>query len=465
MKSFYILSLVTLSICVTSCKITAIEPSVSYKASQYFPAEPSEINVVLDADLTHYIHQADNSFPFRFSGGDDPCEGLRYSYEVTRNTIDFEGSGNEISLGLKIKINSLKATYCKKCGRILGRGDLRCFFPKISGSCGMGDGDPGFDILYKSKIDFTPNYKVKTLTSLQTFNTSGSCPASILRINALPTLKDKLTGTMIDMGKKVDEYISTIDYLSSANETWKILNKEISIENIGFIKVNPKQLRLSNIETDNTRLRVTLGLTCLPVVSQVSTPYADTKLPDLTTCKMGDNFNIITDLYLDYKTLSSSLNRIVEGKEIFVGSKKFKFTKAEIYGYGNNKIIVMLSFKGTRKGTIYFTGSPTFDTVSHKIVVNDLDFDIKTNSLLLRTAAWMLNSRITNQLRNGVQYDLSDLLIRAQSSIELGLSKKISPKVTSKCHVNEINILGLFPTSENLLIRSKIQGGLSLQIR
>ena len=447
----------------TSCKITSIQPSVHIKPIPYFPAEISQVNINIHANLTKYIDDADHSVPFQFSGGEDPCEGLRYSYAVTRDPLTFNGSGNTISLGEKVHFN-LRAEFCAKCANILGTG-LRCIVPKISGSCGAGDGDPGFDIAYKSAINFLPTYQVSTQTSLQTFNTLGSCPATIFRINALPILQSKLNGTMAGLGQKVDEKISALNYRPQVTQAWLQLNKEIALGNLGFININPKQLRLSNINMNGKDLAVTLGLSCLPVINTLSSPSPTIPLPDLSVCKLGDGFNLLTDIILDYKTLSANLNTQIQGREIKIGRRKFIFTQGEIYGGGNSKINIKLSFRGARKGTIYFTGTPVYDNTTHKLSVPDLDFDIKTRSLLIKVAAWMLNAQITNQLRSAAQYDLTNTLANAKMTIETNLSKQISASISSVCHISDVNLVGIFPTYESLIIRPNLKGDLSVEVK
>lgn len=460
-----LLGLSIIIVAVSSCKITALQPSIPTRPIPYFPAEISQVNVNINTDLTKYIDEADRSLPYNFSGGEDPCQGLRYNYNVSREPLTFSGSGNTITLGEKVHINSLRATYCAKCGRILGMGDLRCLVPKISGSCGAGDGDPGFDISYKTAVNFLPTYQVNTVTSLQRFNTLGSCPATIIRINALPTLQSKLNGTMVGLGQKVDEKIASINYRSQVAQAWVQLNKEISIGSFGFLNINPKQLRLSNLDINSKQLNVTLGMSCLPVVNIVSQPSAISPLPDLNVCKLGDGFNLLADVTVDYIILSTNLDKQVQGKEIKIGNRKFIITRGKVYGGGNSKIIVELTFRGTREGTIYFTGTPVYDKTTNKLTVPDLDFELQTRSLLLRAAAWILNARITNELRSAVQFDITSILANVKTTIETNLTKQISANVSSTCYITDVNLVGIFPTHDNLIIRPLLIGDLSVDVK
>ena len=188
-------------------------------------------------------------------------------------------------------------------------------------------------------------------------------------------------------------------------------------------------------------------------------------LPELTVCKLGNDFNIFADLILDYDSLSANLNQQIQGKEIKIGRRKFIFTKGEIYGGGNSKLIVELQFKGTKKGTIYFIGTPIYDVTSHKLTVPDLDFDIKTRNILLRVAAWILDAQITNQLRSVAQYDLTKILANAKTTIETNLTKQVSNDISSVCHISDVNIVAIFPSYENLIIRPTLKGDLSVNVK
>ncbi len=460
--SFLVLSITSCAL--SSCKIIAAQPSVPVKPIPYFPAEISQVNLNINADLTKYIDDADHSVPYKFSGAEDPCQGLRYNYDVTREPLTFSGAANTIAVGEKVHFN-LRGTYCAKCGHILGMGPLRCLVPKLSGSCGAGDGDPGFDVAYKSSITFLPSYQVSTLTSLQSFNSLGKCPVTIARIDALPILKNKLNGTMLGIGQKLDEKIAALNYRSQVAQAWVQLNKEISIGNLGFLNINAKQLRLSNLNMTDKQLNITLGLSCLPIINTISQPSINAPLPELSVCKFGDGFNLLTDIILDYNTLSANLNTQVQGKEIPLGSKKFVFTKGEIYGGGNSKIIVELTFSGVRKGVIYFTGTPVYDNTTHKVSLPDLDFDLQTRDLLLRVAAWILNAKITDELRKAAQFDLTNTLANAQTTIEAGLTKQIAPNVSSTCHITDVNIAGIFPTYDNLIVRPLLKGDMTVNVK
>ena len=442
----------------TSCKITAIQPSVPIKSIPYFPAEISQVNLNINADLTKYIDDADHSVAYRFLGGEDPCQGLRYHYDVTRDPLTFAGTNNIITIKENVHFN-LRAEYCGVCA--FGR----CIVPKISGSCGPGDGDPGFDVSYRSAINFLPTYQISTVTSLQHFNTIGSCPATIFRINALPILQNKLNATMVGLAQKVDEKISGLNYRSQVSQIWVQLNKQIPLGNLGFLNINPKQLYLSNINMTAKQLNVTLGLSCLPVINTGNQPSSSTPIPELSVCKLGDGFNLLTDITLDYNTISANFNSQVQGKEIKFGRRKFIFTKGKVYGGGNSKTIIELTFRGARKGTVYFTGTPVYDNITHKLSVPDLDFDLQTRSLLLNVAVWILNTRITDKLRNATQYDLTSVLANARTTIEASLTKQFLPNVATTCHITDINLVGIFPTHDNLIIRPSLIGDLSVDVK
>jgi hypothetical protein len=57
-----------------------------------------------------------------------------------------------------------------------------------------------------------------------------------------------------------------------------------------------------------------------------------------------------------------------------------------------------MGFSGTNSGIAYFTGKPFYDANKKMIEVRDIDFDVKTKSLLLKSADWLFNKRIINEV-------------------------------------------------------------------
>jgi hypothetical protein len=130
----------------------------------------------------------------------------------------------------------------------------------------------------------------------------------------------------------------------------------------------------------------------------------------------------------------------------------------------NENLVIKVSFEGSEKGIFYLTGKPVFDVATKIIELRDLDFDIKSKNTLLRTAAWLFNKRIVNELKKYSRFDLSSYINTAITSINQQLNKEWMKGVQSTGKMDEIKIVSFYPLREHLIVRSNCSGTLSVKV-
>jgi len=135
-----------------------------------------------------------------------------------------------------------------------------------------------------------------------------------------------------------------------------------------------------------------------------------------------------------------------------------------LYGMDNENLVIKVSFEGSEKGIFYLTGKPVFDVATKIIELRDLDFDIKSKNTLLRTAAWLFNKRIVNELKKYSRFDLSSYINTAITSINQQLNKEWMKGVQSTGKMDEIKIVSFYPLREHLIVRSNCSGTLSVKV-
>ena len=123
-----------------------------------------------------------------------------------------------------------------------------------------------------------------------------------------------------------------------------------------------------------------------------------------------------------------------------------------------------MDFDGVKKGAVYLTGIPTLDTITQKISMKGLDFDIQTKSALLKTAKWLFNKKILDELEKNTVFELKDLLNESKSNIVSAINTEITKGVKMIGAVNKISIKELYLDKENLLLRSEVKGRLKIKI-
>ena len=98
------------------------------------------------------------------------------------------------------------------------------------------------------------------------------------------------------------------------------------------------------------------------------------------------------------------------------------------------------------------------------IEVRDIDFDVKTKSLLLKSADWLFNKRIINEISRVSKFDLSNYIDTAKILINKQLNTEWIKGVKSIGSINDLKISGFYPLADYFIIRSNANGNLAIKV-
>jgi len=417
----------------------------------------SNIEVPVTADLKSYFVQGENSVPYKFSGSQQNCEGLSYTYNFTRSPFTITGTNNVAFLKFT-GAYGFTASYCAKCVDIFGKGP-QCLHPALSAQCGMGN-EPQrrMDISYKSTISVLPDYHLKSKTVLF------PDPKPIDRCNVLfgnIDVTDKLIGFMKvplnEVGAQVDARIAAFNLKPMFDELWKNISAEYKMQDIGYLNVNPEAVRLSNFSLNGTQLTFSVGLSAKPVFSTVSNPQPAKPLPNLSTYVPTKGFNVFLDLVENYDHLTAAVNKQVAGQSVKLAGNEFVVDNVKIYGIGT-KIVFVVNYNGTSAGTIYLVGTPVYSSITHELTFPDLTFDLQTRAWMLKAAKWMFNGKITDAIRQKATYNFTKFLADSKTSLQTQLSRDMGNNMHSDVTIHDLDIQAIYPTSDKLVIRTLSNG-------
>jgi len=177
-----------------------------------------------------------------------------------------------------------------------------------------------------------------------------------------------------------------------------------------------------------------------------------------------NGFNLNLDIRASYDSLSAFVGKEFVGQVFNFKGRKIQIKGIKISGAQNQKLIFKLDFDGAKKGTIYLTGIPVLDIITQKISMKELDFDLETKSVLLKTAKWMFNKRILDELEKNSVFELKDLLNESKSNIVSAINAEITKGVKMSGSVNHISLQEIYLDKGNLLLRSEVKGTLKIKI-
>lgn len=437
-----------------------IQPEVPTTANQVVAVKPmpsvaSTINIPIRVELKPFIKMADQSFDKEFKGFDKPCSGLRYEYKLKREPLQLTGKGKTVFLGLDVAYG-FSGEYCAGC--VFDN----CINPPIPFSCGWGNETlRKAKIKLKSDVELTSNYRIKSSTSFTEFTPIDPCRVTFAQININDVLMGQIRPELGNLAKMIDAEIEKQDLKPYILPVWKALQEDIQIPATGYLRYQPQSLSVSEINMNGSVLNFSVGLTAIPTIQ--STPWNKplVALPNLSPYKKGSGFEVYTDLKMNYDSLSKQLFEIMKTESYALGKEKINITSLKLFPAGE-KLGVAVGFTGTKKGIFYLLGNPSFDNAKASLALKNVEYDIATKNVLIKTAKWMMDETIRKKLEEQMVFDLSELMTLTKKSIAESLNQTLDGGVKLKGTLKSLEISGWSLQQDALWVRAKTLGDIQV---
>ncbi len=98
------------------------------------------------------------------------------------------------------------------------------------------------------------------------------------------------------------------------------------------------------------------------------------------------------------------------------------------------------------------------------IEVQDLDYDLDTKNVLLKTAKWLFSGKIESELKKNTAINLSAYFETAQKSLNNYLNKEWTKGIKGTGNVKELKVISVQPLPQHILIKTACAGALSVQV-
>ena len=286
------------------------------------------------------------------------------------------------------------------------------------------------NLKFKLNARVTPDWKISTdvyFTGLSDVLAAevGIGPVSIQPRNIVDGITQPLQRTLSDLiNRKLNEKFSLRDRVA---EVWDEARKPLLLDNNynAWLMITPRELYLYPLYAQNNLIRVGVGLKSFAelVVGPEPVARAPLPLPDLKAAEGSDrSFRVSLNSDLYYKDILNIASPLLLNRELGSDGKSVIIKKLDLYGNGD-RLIVRMETSGSLDGTFYLTCRPAFDPRTNVFSVDDVDFDIETRSLLLRTADWFLHGSIRNTIRDRLNVDLSKRLAQARDMAGKALAR------------------------------------------
>lgn len=454
-----------LLIAVSSCRnIDPIAPEETIKAIPTVPQPTSQIVIPLEIALDGYYELADKQVPKEFKGGEHPCEGVSFDYFFNRNPLELNADNNKVTVDVTGKY-WIKMSYCVECTDIFSEKPA-CILPRIPFSCGIGEPMRRMHLQYSSSFALTKDYGITTQTKLTKLEALDPCTVTVFQFDATEQLITEVRKSLTDLAKDIDKQTSSINFKKEAQEAWTQAGETFRVPGYGYIHLNPQRIALVEPQVRQNTLYTTMLVDALPVFNHSSVQTPQKPLPPLEILESvpSDTFQLYVDFNLNYDSLSTTIQQFAGGQKLILQKKEVIFDSVSVTGASANELLIKVKFSGEKSGILYLRGTPLFNAETETIELQHVDFDLQTKSVLLKTAKWMFSDRILDAIQKASKQDLQPHLKKLTKTLNQSLQYNFNEYKLNGV-VNDLHVLHLYPSTNELVVRVKATGNLKLKNR
>lgn len=458
-------ALVSLVSC--SKKIIAEKPVLAISRFNLDSLPSSEINIPIRINLQPLYAMADKMVDTVFTSPNYPegwvqqgCD-TRYRYRFRRSPLHMKAVGNRLDLGFTGYYRIAGSTRVCVAGAAITSWTAPC-------TCGYDEPERRVNVSFSNNFFVLPDYKIKMQVKRNEPVALDKCEVCFWGQDITNQVLKGLTEELDSTKASLEREYGLIDLKPQFQMVWDELSKPYNLHDQGWMQVNPQQIQINNLYAKDDSLFIYLGFKAKPFVSFEKPKAQPRPMPNMSAMGRMDGFNIFVDATLNYDSLTRIMNSQIAGRSFDFKkgpiNKKFVIKRADLYGTGNERVIVKVDFGGSNSGTVYLTGKPTYNPQTQILEIADMDFDIRTRNALLSTADWLFNKRIVNEISRQTRFDLGAYVDSAKTVINAQMNREWYPGVFSEGVVNDIRLIGIYPFTDALHIRSNAQGTLSIRM-
>lgn len=280
-------------------------------------------------------------------------------------------------------------------------------------------------------------------------------------------LEIQLEKTIRDVEKEI---AASFDLRSEISRLWNNCQEPnlIDADTETWLKIEPQQLFTTGLSEQSGSITMVLGASAYVGTVSGSRPVNGklSALPALQLVqKLPDDFRVQVQSKISFEALTLQVKKALVGQEFAQGKKQIKIEDIALTPIAN-RLLIQVVFSGSAKGSIFLSGIPSYDASSGELFFKELDLDIQSRSLLLKSASWLLNTTLQNALEKQLRYPVRDYL----NSVKHELDKKIKSFDRNSAYrltgtIDNFLLQGIYMRETDLQLVLNANGKISLKIQ
>jgi 16S rRNA (guanine(966)-N(2))-methyltransferase RsmD len=336
--------------------------------------------------------------------------------------------------------------------------------PEVSASCGTDDEGPPprAVVTLASPLTVDEGWKLRSRTRVVEIRPASDdprdqCTVTIFDVNVTERVLSAASSFLAGQSERIDAEVARVDLAGRLSGAWDRLHEPVELTDDVWLLVSPSAVSLGRIRGEGDRVWLDLGITAHPRLVLGPEPgRAAIPLPPLDrgAGAEGGGLRILLEARGHYEEAGRRLTRELEGEELSWAGQRFRFRSASLRGIGGGRVALGIRFDGSARGEIFLVGTPELDPEGGEIVVPDLDFDVATLNLLMRSATWIARDELLRTLRERARLPVSELMGYAAEKLDEGLNRRLSDQVRLEGAVEGTELLGVRATVEALHLQA-----------
>ncbi len=267
----------------------------------------------------------------------------------------------------------------------------------------------------------TSNWELQTQTELLNYEWVEEPSIRLLGTSLKVTrIADAALNRMLpDVMPQIDQMISEqADFKEILDKSWaEIQEPYLVTQNPApvWLRLKPLEVMMTPMRAVNNVFQVAVGVKMVSetiIGDRPASPSVKAPLPRISQVNnLDDAFSIYLSAGMSYDDINVLAKQQLVGQSYNYkkGKKSVKVQHVEIYPSGN-ELVASIYLKGNINGRVFLRGRPTYDPQSQMLYMENLDFDLESKNVLLKTADWLAHRAFIRKIDELMRFDLTEQL-------------------------------------------------------
>jgi len=326
---------------------------------------------------------------------------------------------------------------------------------------------------FRTRVVINKDWTLSTLTFSDGYEWISTPQLKLGPVNVpIPYLADLLMqSNQQTVNREIDRSLqSVLDLRQYITTIWKDLQKpiQVSAEYPLWAKITP--VELSTVPLTGSASGIidqSIGIKATTELFYGSEPEytVNSTLPEIRILSRLENrFTINLPIDIPFEQINELVRQQMIGFTIKQGKYSVKVNDLSVYGNDDN-LVVAVNVSGSVNGTVYLTGKPYYDKDSSSIRIRDLDFDIRTKNVLIKSASWLFKHGLAETLQKKLDFPIGQQLRQARNEIRTFLeSKRKLEFFTISGSIQKLDLEAVYITKQSVKVMSVFEGKLNIRL-